>query len=197
MSDDMTAPETPENEAPDMGAALHDTAGNAGNADEALAKALAEVADLKDRLLRQAAETENVRRRLEKEKQDASAYALTGFARDLLGVADNLRRALDAVPESARADAGLATVLTGVEMTERELLNVFSKFGIAQIEALGQKLDPNKHQAMMEVPTAEAEPGTVVQVLQAGYVIKDRLLRPAMVGIAKAAGPAPRVDTTA
>ncbi|WP_454559083.1 nucleotide exchange factor GrpE [Parapedomonas caeni] len=194
----MTAPETPENEAPDVAAALREAATAApGDSEDALAKAQAEVADLKDRLLRQAAETENVRRRLEKEKQDASAYALTSFARDLLGVADNLRRALDAVPESARADAGLATVLTGVEMTERELLNVFGKFGIAQIEALGQKLDPNRHQAMMEVPTPDAEPGTVVQVLQAGYVIKDRLLRPAMVGVAKAAGPAPRVDTTA
>ncbi|WP_374940219.1 nucleotide exchange factor GrpE [Pedomonas mirosovicensis] len=153
-------------------------------------------------MLRQMAETENVRRRLEREKQEAGAYAVTSFARDILAVADNLRRALDAVPEAARADQAVANVITGIEMTEREVFNVFNKYGIAQVEALGQKLDPNKHQAMLEIPTNDAEPGTVVQVLQTGFVIKDRLLRPALVAVAKpteggSAAPGAQVDTNA
>jgi molecular chaperone GrpE len=145
----------------------------------------AEIADLRDRLLRTAAETENVRRRLERDKQDAVAYAITGFARDLLGVVDNLRRALDAIPADARENEAVKTVVTGVEMTERELSNVLQRHGIKRIEAKGQKLDPNLHQAMIEVEDGEAEPGTVVQELQAGYVIKDRLLRPALVSVSK------------
>ena len=167
--------------------------------EDELAAAQAEIASLKDQLLRQIAETENVRRRLEREKQDAGVYAVTSFARDILAVADNLRRALDAVPEAARADQAVANVITGIEMTEREVFNVFSKYGIAQVEALGQKLDPNKHQAMLEVPTNEAEPGTVVQVLQSGFVIRDRLLRPALVAVAKPIEGAPgsTVDTSA
>jgi molecular chaperone GrpE len=147
----------------------------------------AEIADLKDRLLRAAAETENVRRRLEREKQDATAYAVTGFARDLLGVVDNLRRALDAIPADAREnDEAVKNIITGVEMTERELLNTLQRHGVARIEAQGQKLDPNRHQAMIEVEHDEAEPGTIVQELQAGYMLKDRLLRPALVSVAKA-----------
>jgi molecular chaperone GrpE len=145
----------------------------------------AEIAELKDRLLRSAAETENVRRRLEREKQDATAYAVTGFARDLLGVVDNLRRALDSIPADARENEMVKTVVTGVEMTERELLNTLQRHGITRIEAQGQKLDPNRHQAMIEVEH-DAEPGTIVQELQAGYMLKERLLRPAMVSVAKA-----------
>lgn len=145
----------------------------------------AEIAELKDRLLRAAAETENVRRRLEREKQDATAYAVTGFARDLLGVVDNLRRALDAIPDEAREnDEAVKTIVTGVEMTERELVNTLQRHGVTRIEAAGQKLDPNRHQAMIEVEH-EAEPGTIVQELQAGYMLKDRLLRPALVSVAK------------
>lgn len=146
----------------------------------------AEIAELKDRLLRAAAETENVRRRLEREKQDATAYAVTGFARDLLGVVDNLRRALDAIPADAREQEAVKTVVTGVEMTERELSNTLQRHGVTRIEAQGQKLDPNRHQAMIEVEHDEAEPGTIVQELQAGYMLKDRLLRPALVSVAKA-----------
>jgi molecular chaperone GrpE len=145
----------------------------------------AEIAELKDRLLRAAAETENVRRRLEREKQDATAYAVTGFARDLLGVVDNLRRALEAIPPEARQNEMVNTVVTGVEMTERELLSTLQRHGITRIEAQGQKLDPNRHQAMIEVEH-DAEPGTIVQELQAGYMLKERLLRPAMVSVAKA-----------
>lgn len=145
----------------------------------------AEIAELKDRLLRAAAETENVRRRLEREKQDATAYAVTGFARDLLGVVDNLRRALDAIPAEAREnDEAVKTIVTGVEMTERELVNTLQRHGVTRIEAAGQKLDPNRHQAMIEVEH-EAETGTIVQELQAGYMLKDRLLRPALVSVAK------------
>jgi molecular chaperone GrpE len=146
----------------------------------------AEIAELKDRLLRAAAETENVRRRLEREKQDATAYAVTGFARDLLGVVDNLRRALDAIPLEARENETVKTVVTGVEMTERELSSTLQRHGVTRIEAQGQRLDPNRHQAMIEVEHDEAEPGTIVQELQAGYMLKDRLLRPALVSVAKA-----------
>lgn len=145
----------------------------------------AELADLKDRLLRAAAETENVRRRLEREKQDATAYAVTAFARDLLGVVDNLRRALDAIPADAREHEMVKTIVTGIEMTEREMLGALQRHGVTRIDAHGQKLDPNRHQAMIEIEH-DAEPGTIVQEMQAGYMLKDRLLRPALVGVAKA-----------
>jgi molecular chaperone GrpE len=167
--------------------------------EEMLAQREAEAVDLKDRLVRALAETENVRRRLEKDKADASVYAVTSFARDLLAVADNLRRALEAVPVAAQNDDAIKGLVVGVEMTERELLQVFTRFGIAKIEALGAKLDPHLHQAMAEIEQAETAPGHIAQVYQSGYTIKDRLLRPAMVVVAKAAveAPAPRVDTTA
>ena len=151
--------------------------------EDVVAERDAEIAGLKDRLLRAAAETENVRRRLERDKTDASAYAMTGFARDLLGVADNLRRAVAALPAEA---AGLEGVKTGIEATERELLAVLGRHGITRVEAVGQKLDPNRHQAMLEVDSEHHEPGDIVAELQAGYVIKDRLLRPALVSVAKA-----------
>ena len=141
-----------------------------------------EIVSLKDRLLRAAAETENVRRRLEREKTDASTYAMTGFARDLLGVADNLRRAVAAIP----ADTAFEAVKNGIEATERELLSVLSRHGITRVETEGQRLDPNRHQAMIEVESEAHEPGHIVQELQAGYVIKDRLLRPSLVSVAKA-----------
>jgi len=150
-----------------------------------------EVADLKDRLLRAVAETENIRRRSEREKADASSYAVTGFARDLLNVADNLRRALEALTEEQKADASFATVISGVEMTERELLSVFERQGIKKVTPEGEKFNHNLHQAMFEVPTNDKEPGTICQVMQPGYVLKDRLLRPALVGVAK---PAPAGD---
>lgn len=141
-----------------------------------------EIAGLKDRLLRAAAETENVRRRLEREKTDASTYAMTGFARDLLGVADNLGRAVAALPADA---PGFDAVKTGIAATERELTTVLARHGITRVEA-GGRLDPNKHQAMLEVDSDAHEPGAIVAELQAGYTIKDRLLRPALVSVAKA-----------
>ena len=149
--------------------------------EDALIAATEEIASLKDRLLRAAAETENVRRRLEREKTDASTYAVTGFARDLLGVADNLRRAVAALP----AD-GFDNVRTGIEATERELLAVLARNGISKIETAGQPLDPHKHQAMIEVESDAHTPGHIVSELQTGYLIKDRLLRPSLVSVAKA-----------
>jgi molecular chaperone GrpE len=162
---------------------LDDVAPEAESPDPLAAKD-AEIAELKDKLLRVAAEMENTRRRLERDKADAVAYATTGFARDLLGVADNLRRALDAIPAAARDDEAVKPIVTGVEMVEKELTGVFSRHGIARVESVGAKLDPNRHQAMLEVD-GDAEPGTIVAELQAGYVIKDRLLRPALVSVAK------------
>ncbi len=133
-----------------------------------------------------AAEIQNVRRRLESEKQQASAYAVTGFARDMLAIKDHLERALSAVSDELRADQTAANFLAGIEATARELEAVFQRNGIERIEAKGQSLDPHKHQAMIEIPSAEAEPGTIVEEMQAGYMLKDRLLRPALVGVAKA-----------
>jgi len=150
------------------------------------AKLEGELEKLRNEVLYAQAETQNVRRRLEKEKADASAYAATGFARDILSVADNLGRALAAIPAELREDERLKPMLTGIEMTGKELDSVFQRNGITKIEAMGEKLDPNRHQAMLELPHAEAEPGTVIQEMQAGYMIKDRLLRPALVGVAKA-----------
>ena len=149
-------------------------------ADELLARDT-EVADLKDRLLRAAAEMENTRRRLDREKADAVAYASTGFARDMLAVADNLRRAVAALPAE-----GFDAVRTGIEATERELIAVFGRHGIARVDSAGLPLDPNRHQAMLEVDSDTHDAGTIVAELQAGYTIRDRLLRPALVSVAKA-----------
>lgn len=147
-----------------------------------------EVAAAKDRLLRFAAEAENAKKRLEREKAEATLYAASNFARDLLSVADSLSRALAAVPEGERdlIDDVMRKFLDGIEMTERELLNVFQRHNLRKLETVGQKFDPNFHQAMFEVPTSEKPPGTVVQEVQSGYAVGDRCLRPALVGVAKA-----------
>lgn len=152
----------------------------------------AEVAQLREQLeatkqdvLYAKAEAQNIRRRAEKDLADARSYAATGFARDVLSIADNLARAIDAIPEQLRQDDKLKALVAGIEATQRELDKVFSQHGISRIAAKGLPLDPNQHQAMIEIPTEEAEPGTVVQEMQAGYMIRDRLLRPAMVGVAK------------
>ena len=145
----------------------------------------AQLAEAKQDVLYARADTQNVRRRLEKDAQDARAYAATGFARDILSVSDNLARALQLIPEDLREDEKWKGLVVGLEATGRELDNVFSKHSISRIAAIGLPLDPNQHQAMIELPSDEAEPGTVVQELQAGYMIKDRLLRPALVAVAK------------
>ncbi len=147
-----------------------------------------EVAASKDRLLRLAAEMENLRKRTDREKAEATLYAASNFARDLLSVADSLSRALAAVPPEERdvIDDVMKKFLDGIELTERELLSVFQRHHIRKIETVGQKFDPNFHQAMFEVPTEEKPPGTVMQEVQSGYAVGERCLRPALVGVAKA-----------
>ncbi|HEX8380767.1 MAG TPA: nucleotide exchange factor GrpE [Allosphingosinicella sp.] len=143
-----------------------------------------ELEQVRQHVLYAQAETQNVRRRLEQEKQTVAAYAATGFARDVLSVKDNLDRALAAIPEDLRQDERMKSLIAGIEATGRELDTVFQRNGITRVEALGQPLDPHRHQAMVEIPS-DAEPGTIVQEMQAGYMIKDRLLRPALVGVAR------------
>ena len=146
----------------------------------------AEAADLRDKLLRTLAEMENLRRRTEREVADAKSYAIAAFARDVLNVADNMERALAAVPADAVAhDAALKTLVEGVQLTGRELAKALDKHGVRRVEAAGGKFDPNLHQAMFEVANSDVPTGTVVQVVQAGYVLGDRILRPALVGVAK------------
>jgi molecular chaperone GrpE len=157
----------------------------------------AEVAELKDKLLRALAEAENVRRRAERERQDVAQYAIVSFARDLLAVSDNLRRALEHAPPPEETSGAVKLLVEGVDLTEKELLRVLEKHGVKRIEPVkGDKFDHNFHQAMFEVPTTDQPKGAIVQVMQAGYVLHDRLLRPAMVGIAKPEGgeSSPRVD---
>jgi molecular chaperone GrpE len=151
---------------------------------EALVK---EAAEAKDKMLRTLAEMENLRKRTQREVADARAYGIAGFARDILEIADNLQRALDAVPAEARAgaDAGLTALIEGVELTERSLHRSLEKNGVKKFDPMGEKFDPNLHQAMYEVPDNSVAPGTVVQVIQTGYMIGERMLRPALVGVSK------------
>ena len=184
MDQDQDRPNGHDSEAPP--AVPGDDAPAAASAD-ALAASQAEAAALKDQLLRALAETENVRRRAQRDREEAGKYAITAFARELVGVADNLRRAITAIPPEALAnDEALKNLAAGVELTERQLLTAFERFQLRKIEPLGEKFDSNLHQAMFELP-AEGQPtGTVLQVLQPGYVLHDRLIRPAMVAVAKA-----------
>jgi molecular chaperone GrpE len=159
--------------------------GEQTTASDELTKLATELETARQDILYAQAEVQNVRRRMEKEAADARAYAATAFARDILSVSDNLTRALDAIPAELREDEKMKGLVAGLEATGRELDSVFAKHGITRIAAMGMPLDPNQHQAMVEIPSADAEPGTVVAEMQAGYMIKDRLLRPAMVGVAK------------
>ncbi|WP_311269117.1 nucleotide exchange factor GrpE [Sphingobium sp. WCS2017Hpa-17] len=166
--------------------ALPEDAAPAGDAAaEKIAALEAELATAKQDILYAHADTQNVRRRLEKELADARSYASTAFARDILSVADNLSRALATIPAELRDDEKFKSLVVGLEATGRELDSVFGRNGVTRLESVGQPLDPNKHQAVMEIPSADAEPGTVLVEMQAGYMIKDRLLRPAMVSVAK------------
>ncbi|WP_312795328.1 nucleotide exchange factor GrpE [Tianweitania sp.] len=175
---------------------------------EAFLRLAAENEELKDRSLRIAAEMENLRRRTARDVADGRTYAVTNFARDMLAVSDNLRRALDAIPADAleSGDAGFKALAEGVEMTERAMLSTLERHGVKKLEPQGEKFDPNFHQAMFEVPNPDVPNNTVVQVVQSGYVIGDRVLRPAMVGVAKGgpkempaepAAAAPQADTQA
>ena len=161
----------------------------------------AQISELKDQFLRAAAETENLRKRADREREQTRKFGIANFAKELLSAADNLRRALESAPEDLdNADEAVRNLIVGIEMTERELLAAFQKHGIRRIQPLGEKFDYNFHQAMFEVEDSDEEPGTVVQVLQPGYAIEDRVLRAAMVGVAKgpADGEAPEnLDTTA
>jgi molecular chaperone GrpE len=157
-----------------------------------------EIARLKDQLLRALAEAENSRRRAQKEREDTAKYATANFAKEMLAVADNFQRALEAVPKDVRGNEALKNLVAGIEATERQLQAALARFGIKKIEPLGEVFDPNFHRAMMEMEDTEKPPGTVVQVLQPGYVIHDRLLREALVAVAKGAPPsAPKVDRSA
>ena len=160
-------------------------AGQEGTLDDALNSLRSDLEKAQQDMLYAKAEVQNVRRRMEKDVADARAYAATGFARDVLTMSDNLSRAVEAIPADLHDDPRLKALVTGIEATQRELEKVFAQHGISRIAAVGLPLDPNQHQAMLEVPTAEAEPGTVVQEMQSGWMIRDRLLRPAMVGVAK------------
>ncbi len=162
-----------------------DDASDEPSLEERIAGLENELTEAKQQALYAQAETQNVRRRLEKDAQDAKAYAATGFARDMLSVSDNLQRALAAIPAEVKDEEKWKGLINGIEATGRELETVFEKNGIKRVASVGLPLDPNQHQAMVEIPTDEHEPGTVVQEMQAGYVIKDRLLRPAFVGVAK------------
>ena len=164
--------------------------GAADPRDEEIARLREEAGKLKDQLLRTLAEMDNLRKRTEREKAEATLYAATNFARDILSVSDNLTRALATAEQDhlKAVSEPVKNLVVGVEMTNRELLNVFERHGITRIDPLGEKFDPHYHQAMFEVPTNEEPPGTVVQVMQAGFKIGERVLRPAMVGVAKAAG---------
>lgn len=175
--------------------------------EETIAGLEAQVSELKDQLLRAFAESENIRRRAAKEKQDASKFAISSLARDLLAVPDTLGRALESIPEETRQHEAMAHLIEGMELTLRQLLGIFERHGIKPLNPLGEKFDPNFHQAMFEAPDTGQPDGVIVQILQSGYVIGDRLLRPALVGVAKnpaasaASGTAPvtgrTVDTSA
>jgi len=183
-ADDMAA--QPEGEAAAVGAPELVPA-------EQVTAALEAAAEFKDKMLRTLAEMENLRRRTEREVADARVYGITGFARDVLAVADNMHRALGAVGPEQRelADPKVKALIEGVELTERELMKVLEKYGVTKFSPAGEKFDPNVHQAMYEVQDSEFPPGYVAQVIQAGYMLGDRVLRPALVGVAKAAPKAP------
>lgn len=160
---------------------------------EQIAALTAAVDELRDKFLRAVAEADNIRKRAERDVADARAYGIAGFARDALSIADNLSRALDAIGPEARAtaDGTLKALLEGVELTHREMQNILQKHGVRALDPQGEKFDPNFHQAMFEVPDPQVPAGTVVQVVQTGYAIGDRVLRPAMVGVSKGGAKAP------
>ncbi len=190
LSGDAFAPAEAANDAGMQSAANGEAMSEAGPIEaktDPVATLEGEKADLRDKLLRALADVENLRRRMEREVADARSYAVTNFARDMLTVADNVRRALESLPEDARdaAEGALTALIDGIELTERDLLKTLERHGVKQLDPLGQKFDPNFHQAMFEVPNPDAASGTVVQVAQSGYSIGGRVLRPALVGVAK------------
>jgi molecular chaperone GrpE len=185
MTQDMNDDLTPDRNAADDPQTPAEAA--AAELAERLSKSEAELADTKDKLLRALAETENQRRRAQREREDASKYAAANFAKDMLDVADNFRRALASIDPASLQDERAKALIEGVAATERALLAAFERHGIKRIEPeIGERFDPNLHEAMFEVPSTGQPAGSIVQVVQAGYRMHDRLLRPAMVGVAKA-----------
>ena len=167
-------------------------------APDPVAQLEAEKIDLKEKLLRTLADMENLRRRTEREVSDARTYAVANFARDMLNVADNFQRAIDSLPAESRegGDPAFKALIEGIELTEREMLKTLERYGVRRIDPQGERFDPNLHQAMFEVPNPDVPSGTVVQVVQTGYVIGERVLRPALVGVAKGgAKAAPQAGT--
>jgi molecular chaperone GrpE len=177
--------------------AANENAGAELSLEERLAQAQAEAAEFRDRWMRAAAEAENTRRRAQREAEDSKKYAVSGFARELLEVADNLRRALASIDPARAQDELTRNLLAGVEATERELLAIFERNGMRRVDPKGQKFDHNLHQAVFETESPGTPAGTVTEVLQTGWTLHDRLLRPAMVGVAKGTPAPERVDTTA
>ena len=190
MSDDDKEPLAPANDPEEEAEAASEPA----TPEERIAALEAELAESKDRLLRALAETENTRRRAQRERADAEKYGIGRFAEGLLSVADNLRRALDSLPESEARDDRTRGLLEGVAATERELLAAFERHGLKRIDPMGEKFDHNFHQAVFEAENSGRPAGTIVEVLQPGYVLHDRLLRPAMVGVAKGGAAAETAD---
>jgi molecular chaperone GrpE len=187
----------PKPQATDMSAPAPEGEGSSPETDTNAAAHAAEIAGLKDQVLRALADAENTRRRAQKEREDTSKYAVANFAKEMLNVADNFHRALDATPKETN-DPALRNLITGIEATERQLQAALERFGIKKIDPLGQAFDPNFHRVMMEVDDPDQQAGTVVQVLQSGYIIHDRLLREALVAVAKGVnGGHPKVDTSA
>jgi molecular chaperone GrpE len=184
MSDERE-PSIPANDSGEEAAHGAEAAETPATPEERAAALEGELAEAQDRLLRALAETENVRRRAQRERVDAEKYAISRFAEGLLTVADNLRRALDSLPESEAKDDRTRSLLEGVAATERELLAAFERHGLKRVDPKGERFDHNLHQAVFEVENTGRPAGTVVEVLQPGYVLQDRLLRPAMVGVAK------------
>lgn len=188
MTDDKTQPT--EDQAADTAVAeelkgVPEEMQDKGEGADEIARLREELEVARQDMLYARAETQNVRRRLEKDITDTRNYAATGFARDILSVADNLARALSSIPAELREDEKMKGLVAGIEATNREIDKAFNAHGITRIAAMGLPLDPNQHQAMIEIPSGDVEPGTIVQELQPGYMIKDRLLRPAMVAVAK------------
>ncbi len=191
--DQMPEDQTVENPA---AAEAHDAQNVESLSSARIAELEKKVAEMTDRALRAVAEADNTRKRLEKERIDTSKFAVSSFARDLLSVADNMRRALSAItPEMREKSQELKNIALGVELTERELMNIFEKNGIRKVEPLHQKFDPNLHEVIFESDVTDKAPGTVIQVVEQGYTIHDRLLRPARVGVAKGGmEDAPKID---
>ncbi|BGE87405.1 hypothetical protein Ms3S1_38410 [Methylosinus sp. 3S-1] len=187
MSEDKKTETTPPGEVPPLAGEAEAPAETAAEAGSELEALRAEAAGLKDKLLRTLADMENMRRRTEKEVADAKVYGVANFAREMLTFADNLRRAVESVPVGAREtlDQSVVTLIEGMELTERDFLSRLGRFGVKRIEAKGQRFDPNQHEALFEIPDESVPNGTVAQVVEPGYLIGERVLRPAKVGVAR------------